>query len=79
MNLANQESLKRWIKRYESDGVENMSDRDRKELLKAALENDKQRVWVARHICSVIADVDWGGVLGRVSAGIFAQPGVELP
>jgi len=49
-------SLKRWIKRYESDGLENLSDRDRKgrpcqltdeqkELLKAALEDDKQRVW----------------------------------
>lgn len=54
-------SLKRWIKRYESDGVESLSDRDRKgrpcqltaeqkELLKAGLAANRQRVWVARHI-----------------------------
>jgi transposase len=58
-------SLKRWIKRYESDGVENLSDRDRKgrpcqltdeqkELLKAELARDKQRVWVARHIAVLL-------------------------
>jgi transposase len=58
-------SLKRWIKRYESDGLKNLSDRDRKgcpcqltdeqkELLKAALEDDKQRVRVARHIAVLL-------------------------
>ncbi|MDD5269209.1 MAG: helix-turn-helix domain containing protein [Methylococcales bacterium] len=78
--------LKRWIKRYESDGVESLSDQDRKgrprqltdeqkELLKAALEKDKQRVWVGWPI----ADLVWSGVLGRVSAGTFAQSGAELP
>jgi transposase len=58
-------SLKRWIKRYESDGAESLRDRDRKGrpcqltaeqkvLLKAELERDKQRVWVARHIAMLL-------------------------
>jgi len=82
-------SLKRWIKRYESDGLENLSDRDRKgrpcqltdeqkELLKAALETITS-AFGSRAYCSVVADVVWGSVLGRVSAGIIAQPGVEFP
>ncbi|MDD1613517.1 MAG: helix-turn-helix domain-containing protein, partial [Methylococcaceae bacterium] len=58
-------SLKRWIKRYESDGAESLRDRDRKGrpcqltaeqkvLLKAELARDKQRVWVARHIAVLL-------------------------
>jgi transposase len=58
-------SLKRWIKRYESDGAESLRDRDRKGrpcqlnaeqkvLLKAKLARDKQRVWVARHIAVLL-------------------------
>jgi transposase len=54
-------SLKRWIKRYESEGAESLRNQNRKGrpcqltaeqkiLLKAELERDKQRVRVARHI-----------------------------
>ena len=58
-------SLKRWIKRYESDGAESLCDRERKGrpsrltagqkvLLNADLTRDKQRVWVARHIAVLL-------------------------
>lgn len=57
----NVKSLKRWIVRYESGKATNLGDIDRtgrpcrlsaeqKELLKAELAKDKERVWVARHI-----------------------------
>jgi len=54
-------SLKRWIKRYESNGIGALCDAPRsgrpgaltpeqKALLKATMQNDRQRVWVARHV-----------------------------
>ena len=54
-------SLKRWIKRYETHGIEALCDAPRsgrpgaltpeqKALLKAEMQKDQQRVWVARHV-----------------------------
>ena len=54
-------SLKRWIKRYEANGIEVLRDGfrsgrpggltdEQKALLKAEMQNDRQRVWVARHV-----------------------------
>ena len=57
----NLKSLKRWIKCYEANGIEALGDAPRsgrppllteeqKALLKAEMQKDRQRVWVARHV-----------------------------
>ncbi|NJO03231.1 MAG: IS630 family transposase [Bacteroidia bacterium] len=56
-----EKSLKRWIKSFEAEGPEALNDEDRsgrpvrlpkecQEELKKKIEEDNQRVWVARHI-----------------------------
>jgi transposase len=61
----NEKSLKRWIKRYENGGVEALNDEERsgcpvrlpkeqQQELKKMIEEQNQRVWVARHVYEVL-------------------------
>lgn len=63
-----EKSLKRWIKRYERSGCEILSDAERsgrplklpkeyQEELKKLIEEQKGRVWVARHVHQIILTV----------------------
>lgn len=62
---VSQKTIKRWIKRYLTSGVEGLKDDsksgrppkiDKEKLgeIGEIIKNDNQRVWVARHICCLI-------------------------
>ena len=62
---VSEKTLKRWIKRFEAQGCESLEDKSRSgrppklsaeqlEELKKIIEEDNQRVWVARHVYILI-------------------------